>query len=192
MSQALDNDLNLTGTLHRATAPLGIFRQRNFSCLWTSMTLVGMGNQMEQVVLGWYVLTLTDSPFLVGLVGSARMALNFLALFTGAIADRVPRQRLLAAVEFSLAVLGTGMLVLIVTDRLEVWHILRHNTVGRGHTVVSNAGGPVHGGRYPERGPHFQRRRADQHGTEPDHGGRASDRGHFVPEAGSGRGPSWW
>ena len=115
--------MNLTGTLHRATAPLGIFRQRNFSCLWTSMTLVGMGNQMEQVVLGWYVLTLTDSPFLVGLVGSARMALNFLALFTGAIADRVPRQRLLAAVEFSLAVLGTGMLVLIVTDRLEVWHI---------------------------------------------------------------------
>ena len=54
------------------------------------MTLVGMGNQMEQVVLGWYALALTDSPFMVGLVGSARMGLNFLALFTGAIADRVP------------------------------------------------------------------------------------------------------
>ncbi|CAI8033311.1 hypothetical protein GBAR_LOCUS18790 [Geodia barretti] len=86
------------------------------------MTLVGMGNQMEQVVLGWYVLTLTDSPFLVGLVGSARMALNFLALFTGAIADRVPRQRLLAGVEFAMALLGTGMLVLIVSGRLEVWN----------------------------------------------------------------------
>ena len=129
-SRALDNELNVTGILHRATVPLGIFRQRNFSLLWTSMTLVGMGNQMEQVVLGWYVLTLTDSPFLVGLVGSARMALNFLALFTGAIADRVPRQRLLAGVEFSMALLGTGMLVLIISDRLEVWHIYAITLLG--------------------------------------------------------------
>ena len=129
-NRALGNELNLTGTLHRATVPLSIFRQRNFSLLWTSMTLVGMGNQMEQVVLGWYVLTLTDSPFLVGLVGSARMALNFLALFTGAIADRVPRQRLLAGVEFSMALLGTGMVVLIISDRLEVWHLYAITLLG--------------------------------------------------------------
>ena len=124
------SELNLTGTIHRATVPLRAFRQRNFSLLWTSMTLVGMGNQMEQVVLGWYVLTLTDSPFMVGLVGSARMALNFLALFTGAIADRVPRQRLLAGVEFAMALLGTGMLLLIISGRLEVWHIYAITLLG--------------------------------------------------------------
>jgi hypothetical protein len=33
---------------------------------------------MEVVVLGWFVLTLTDSPLLVGLVSGARMGLNFL------------------------------------------------------------------------------------------------------------------
>ena len=59
-----------------------------------------MGSQMEAVVLGWFILTLTDSPFLVGLVSAARMSLNILALFAGAIADRVPRQRILATVEF--------------------------------------------------------------------------------------------
>ncbi len=126
----MGNELNITGTLNRAAVPLRAFRQRSFSLLWTSMTLVGMGNQMEQVVLGWYVLTLTDSPFMVGLVGSARMALNFLALFTGAIADRVPRQRLLAGVEFSMALLGTGMLALIISDRLEVWHIYAITLLG--------------------------------------------------------------
>ena len=94
------------------------------------MTLVGMGTQMESVVLGWFVLTLTDSPFLVGLVGSARMALNFMAVFAGAVADRVPRQRLLAAVEFTMAMLGLGMLVLIISERLEVWHIFAMTLTG--------------------------------------------------------------
>ena len=39
-----------------------------------------MGTQMEMVVMGWFVLTLTDSPFLVGAISAARMSLNILAL----------------------------------------------------------------------------------------------------------------
>ena len=103
--------------------PLGILRQRNFGLLWSSMTLAGTGMQMEAVALGWLVLLLTDSPFLVGLIASARMALNFLALFSGAIADRVPRQRLLATVLFVTSLLSLGMLALLLSGRLEVWHI---------------------------------------------------------------------
>jgi len=82
-----------------------------------------MGTQMEAVVLGWFILTLTDSPLLVGLISATRMSLNILALFAGAIADRVPRQRLLATVEFVMAFLGVMMLLLILSGRLEVWHI---------------------------------------------------------------------
>ena len=91
--------------------------------VWLSTTLAGMGSQMEVVVLGWFVLTLTDSPFLVGLVSGARMGLNFLALFAGAIADRMSRQLLLTAVEFVMASLGLLMLSLILTGLLQVLHI---------------------------------------------------------------------
>jgi len=91
--------------------------------LWCSMTSAAMGTQMENLVLGWFVLDLTDSPFLVGLIASARMSLNFMALVAGAVADRLPRQRLLAAVEVVMALLGIGMLVLILTGRLQVWHV---------------------------------------------------------------------
>ena len=87
------------------------------------MTMAGMGSQMENIVLGWYVLELTDSPLLVGLIASARMALNFMAVLAGAVADRLPRQRLLATVEWTMALLGVGMLVLIFSGLLEVWHI---------------------------------------------------------------------
>ena len=87
------------------------------------MALAGTGMQMESLALGWLVLIRTDDPFLVGLIASARMALNFLALFSGAIADRMPRQRLLAAVMFGMSLLGLGMLTLLLTGRLETWHL---------------------------------------------------------------------
>jgi MFS family permease len=104
-------------------SPLAILRQRNFGLVWLSTTLAAMGSQMETLVLGWYVLTLTDSPFLVGMVAAARLGLNFLALFAGAIADRVSRQSLLTAVEYVTAALSLIMLGLILSGMLEVWHI---------------------------------------------------------------------
>jgi predicted MFS family arabinose efflux permease len=115
--------LKFATTLHGASEPLSIFRYRNFALVWSSTGLAAMGTQMEAAVLGWFVLTLTDSPFLVGLVAAARMALNFLALFAGAIADRLPRNLLLASVEFVMASLGLVMLTLILSGWLEVWHI---------------------------------------------------------------------
>ncbi len=115
--------MRLTATLSRASSPLGVFRHRNFAFVWSSTALVGIGSQMESAVLGWFVLSLTDSPFLVGSIAAARMALNFLALFAGAIADRLPRNLLLMSVEFVMGIMGILMLALILTDLLQVWHI---------------------------------------------------------------------
>ena len=82
-----------------------------------------MGTQMEMVVIGWFVLTLTDSPFLVGAISAARMSLNILALFAGAVADRVPKERVLATVEFLMAAVAGIMILLIMIGFLETWHI---------------------------------------------------------------------
>ena len=73
--------------------------------------------------MGWFVLTLTDSPFLVGAISAARMSLNVLALFAGAVADRVPKQRILATVEFFMAAFAVLMIVLILSGLLKTWHI---------------------------------------------------------------------
>lgn len=83
----------------------------------------GMGTQMETLVVAWLVLTLTDSPLLVGLISATRLATNFIALFAGAVADRLPRRLVLASVEFTLAFLGLVMLALVIADRLQVWHL---------------------------------------------------------------------
>lgn len=78
---------------------------------------------METVVVVWYVLNLTDSPFLVGLTATARLGFNFLALLAGATADIVPRRTLMMIVQAVLAALALVMLVLIVSGQIEVWHI---------------------------------------------------------------------
>ena len=113
----------ITASVNRAAYPLSVFRYRDFAFVWASTTLVGMGTQMEAVVLAWFVLTRTDSPFMVGGIAAARMSLNILALLAGAVADRVPRNRLLATVEFLMTIFGVAMLLLILSGRLETWHI---------------------------------------------------------------------
>ncbi|MFP6651054.1 MAG: MFS transporter [Dehalococcoidia bacterium] len=115
--------MNLSHKLQNAASPFSTLRQRNFGLVWSSIMLGGMGAQMETLVMAWFVLTLTDSPFLVGLAGSARMAANILALFAGAIADRMPRHLLLSGVGFVMGSLAIILLALLLTDTLEVWHI---------------------------------------------------------------------
>ena len=115
--------MKLAANLNRAAAPLGVFRYRAFAFVWGSTALVSIGTQMESAVLGWFMLTLTDSPFLVGAIAGARMAMNFLAIFAGAIIDLLPRNWILSAVEFVMGSLGLLMLLLILSGWLEVWHI---------------------------------------------------------------------
>ena len=109
--------------INRASGPVTILRQRNFGLIWSAMTMSQMASQMEMVVVVWYVLTLTDSPFLVGLTSAARLGFNFLALFAGATADIVPRRTLMIIVQVVLASLALVMLTLIVSGLIEVWHI---------------------------------------------------------------------
>ena len=115
--------MKFAANLNRAATPLGVFRYRAFAFVWGSTALVSIGTQMESAVLGWFVLTLTDSPFLVGAIAGARMAMNFLAIFAGAIIDLLPRNWILSAVEFVMGSLGLLMLLLILSGWLEVWHI---------------------------------------------------------------------
>ncbi|GIS81924.1 MAG: hypothetical protein CM1200mP15_05560 [Dehalococcoidia bacterium] len=95
-----------------------ILRQRNFALVWSANMMGAMGNQTKLWVLGWFVLTLTDSPFLVGLITAARLFMNPLAVFAGAIADRVP-EICCSYSRVYVAATGLLMLGLIITDSLD-------------------------------------------------------------------------
>lgn len=87
--------------------------------------LSSIGMMGEVVVLGWLALELTDSPFLVGAAMGARaLPLFFVGVPAGVIADRLPRQRLLAATGAGQALTTGAMGVLVLTGAVSLAQLI--------------------------------------------------------------------
>ncbi len=89
-----------------------------------------IGRWMETVVGAWLVLELTDSPFLVGLLGTCRFIAMLLGPFCGAAADRFDRRRILILVQVVYALGSLAIMLLFLASRLEVWHLFLYTVVG--------------------------------------------------------------
>ncbi len=93
-----------------------LFRHRDFGLYWFGMLLVNLAVQVEAVSIGWQIYTLgrttlsiSESAFLVGMVGLAQFLPMFaLTLWAGSLADRHSRRRivLLSLVVETICVLG--------------------------------------------------------------------------------------
>lgn len=77
-----------------------ILREGAYRRLWLSGLCVNGARWMDLVLLGWLAFQLTDSPFMVGLAAFSRSApLMVLGPFSGIVADRVHRGRVLLATQ---------------------------------------------------------------------------------------------
>jgi predicted MFS family arabinose efflux permease len=108
------------------TVPAGLraLRHRDFRVFFAGQAVALVGSWMQQVAQAWLVLSLTNSPLRLGLVGS----LNFLpvllfALVGGAVADRLPKRRLLVLTQSLLGCQTLALAVLIVTGHVRYWHV---------------------------------------------------------------------
>jgi predicted MFS family arabinose efflux permease len=108
------------------TVPSGLraLRHRDFRVFFAGQAVALVGSWMQQVAQAWLVLSLTNSPLRLGLVGS----LNFLpillfALVGGAVADRLPKRRLLVGTQSLLLAQTLTLALLIVTDHVRYWHV---------------------------------------------------------------------
>ena len=102
----------------------------DFRLLWISSLSTYIGRWMETAVGAWLVLQMTDSPFLVGLLGACRFAPMVLGPFFGAISDRYHRRRILLTAQgmYGTASLFVGFLFL--TAFLDVWHLFAYVLIG--------------------------------------------------------------
>jgi hypothetical protein len=78
---------------------------------------------MQLLVLSWFVVTETESMLLLGLFGALRFSGTLFGAAYGVVVDRSNRRRLLIGVRLTISVLSTVLLLLVVTDRLELWHV---------------------------------------------------------------------
>jgi MFS family permease len=102
-------------TLHDADMPV----------LWLATVIHHLGLGMQQVILGWVVLALTQSEAMVGTVFAVRSAPNLVVgLAAGMLTDRCDRRSLMRLAAFGMA--GVSLIVtwLVSTEQLAVWHLL--------------------------------------------------------------------
>jgi MFS family permease len=98
---------------------------RDFALFWSGNFLSNIGTWMQTVALGWVILVMTNSPFLLGLNGFLSQIPAFLfALPGGAIADRFSRRKLMLWTQTAMMVLAFVLAVLTSLHRIQVAEIL--------------------------------------------------------------------
>lgn len=103
---------------------LDALHSRNYVLYFSGNFVSQAGNWVEQTAVAWVLYQLTDSAVLLGLSGLARAVPTLtLALVGGAVADRLPRRKLLYFTESSMLVASLTIGFLAWSGRLEYWHL---------------------------------------------------------------------
>src|SRR5215467_8051732 len=106
-------------TVRLASAPLlQLWRHHGVRCLGFCVFFNSIGMVGEQVVLGWYILEITDSAFMVGIaLGVRNLPLLLAGIPAGVVADRGDRVKLLRISGVTMAV-GTALFGVLVAVKL--------------------------------------------------------------------------
>ena len=103
---------------------LVVLKNRDFRILWISRSIHEVPRRMEVLVLGYLILRLTDSPFMVGLIPVFLYAPRpFLTFFGGLFADRLDRQRILVIAYITYVGIATMFLVLLITGAIQPLYV---------------------------------------------------------------------
>jgi MFS family permease len=120
---------------------LAAWQYRDYRLLWVCTLGIYVGHWIEAVVVSWLVLELTDSPFLVGVLGACRFAAMFLGPFFGTMSGRYDRRHILITVQLTLTAASLIMMGLVLTSRLlyAVYCWCRRHPDYRTHRDLGNA-----------------------------------------------------
>ena len=98
---------------------------RDFSIFWAGNFLSNIGTWMQYVALGWVILLISNSPFLLGLNGFlAQIPSLVFALPGGAIADRLSRRKLMLVTQTSMMLLALLLAILTSVRQITITEIL--------------------------------------------------------------------
>lgn len=108
----------------RLPAAFNALANYDFRLFFTGQVISQTGSWMQRVAQAWLVLELTDSPLALGTVTAVQfLPILVLSLFAGALADRLPKQRFLAAIQAVMVAEALVMAFLVYADIVQLWHI---------------------------------------------------------------------
>lgn len=114
--------VSLNGYFQRVLSSL---KNRNYRYYWMGQTVSLIGTWMQSTAQGWLIYQLTGSSFYLGLVSAlGTLPVLFFSLFGGALADRVPKRRLLLFTQSVLSLQALTLGVLVFTGVIQIWHVM--------------------------------------------------------------------
>ena len=109
---------------------LAAFRIRSFRFQWPADLLTSWAFEMEMLIIGWYVLVITDSAFLLSAITALQFGGTLLAPMFGVFADRVNRRTMLIALRASYAVLAGIVMTLGLFGEVTPWELFTIAAIG--------------------------------------------------------------
>jgi predicted MFS family arabinose efflux permease len=97
----------------------------NFRYLWFGQCISLIGTWTQNIGQAWLVLTLTGSPFLLGLVGACQfLPITFFSLFAGVLIDKFPKKTILLLTQTVSMILAFTLAILVFTHTVQFGYIL--------------------------------------------------------------------
>src|SRR3989442_1170942 len=104
---------------------LGALSHRNFRLFFIGQGISLVGTWMQNVGEGWLILTLTNSPFYVGLTSAlSSLGVLLFSLYAGVIADRVDKRRVIIFMQIAFMLEAFTVAILVWTGVVAVWQVL--------------------------------------------------------------------
>jgi MFS family permease len=120
-----NNNRNNTKSKTSIRFALRALRYRNYRLYFGGQGISLVGTWMQRIAQSWLVYRLTDSVFLLGIVGFCTQIPTFLAgPFAGVIVDRRNRYHILIVTQILATIQASILAILILTNTVQVWHIV--------------------------------------------------------------------
>ncbi|WP_079063197.1 MFS transporter [Peterkaempfera griseoplana] len=114
-------------------------RVRNYRYFFMGQVVSNTGTWMQRIAQDWLVLSLTGSPFAVGVTTAMQfLPMLLFGLFGGVLADRYPKRRLLVVTQAVMGLLAAGLAVLTLSGVVTVYHVYAFAFLLGMVTVVDN------------------------------------------------------
>ncbi len=99
-------------------------RHRNFRLFFIGQMISLTGTWMQRIAQAWLVLQLTNSPFLLGLVGMLQwLPVLLFSLIGGVIADRVSKRGLIVVTQTAQMLQAFALGGLVLAGTVQFWHV---------------------------------------------------------------------
>jgi len=107
---------------------LRALKYRNYKLFFSGQLISLIGTWMQSIAMGWLVYRLTDSAFMLGLIGFvSQIPTFFISPFAGVMLDRWNKHRVIVITQTLAMIQAFILAALVLTHNIQIWQIILLN-----------------------------------------------------------------